>query len=184
MSCSVDTCDRDVYATGYCAAHYQRVRSFGDPQADRPLRPRTPSLGECTVEACERQARANGLCAAHNKRRREGGDLTTPIGPVGRKRRPGHKRLNKDGYVMVYVPNSPHAHTNGVAFEHRLVMAEHLGRTLHKDETVHHKNGKRDDNRIENLELWVGKHGAGARVEDQVEWALETLRRHKPEALV
>lgn len=62
-------------------------------------------------------------------------------------------------------------------------MERVLGRALHADETVHHINGARDDNRPENLELWVSRHPRGQRVADQIAWAEEILRAYAPDRL-
>jgi len=66
-------------------------------------------------------------------------------------------RYIKDGYVHLYLRKSdpfyPMVGSNGYVKEHRLVMAKHLVRLLHSGETVHHKNGIKNDNGIENLEL-------------------------------
>lgn len=66
----------------------------------------------------------------------------------------GGKWRHPDGYIGVAVPEGHHLRqAHGYAFEHQLVAEEMLGRRLHDDEVVHHRNGKRDDNRPGNLEV-------------------------------
>ena len=91
----------------------------------------------------------------------------------------GGRLETEHGYVLLLKKDHPNARKNGRIFEHVFVMSEHLGRPLDKGETVHHKNGIKNDNRIENLELWSGNHSNGQRVEDVMDWAFESLCKYK-----
>ena len=57
----------------------------------------------------------------------------------------------KEGYKLILMPEHPNAQSGNYVLEHRLVMEKHLGRYLERKELVHHINGIKDDNRLENL---------------------------------
>lgn len=72
----------------------------------------------------------------------------------------GHIKKRADGYNAVYFPSHPSSNQDGYVMEHVLVMEKAIGRILEDDEVVHHENGIRNDNRIENLKLMTFKEHA------------------------
>jgi hypothetical protein len=147
-------------------------RRDGDVGADRPLR----RAGPCEVADCDRRRYARGYCGAHYKRLVLTGDVR-PEDPI---RIVDGQGWENHGYWVVAASEDERSLSRGERelAQHRLVMARHLGRSLEIDEVVHHLNGDRRDNRIENLELWSTAHPRG-----HAHAGRGRLRPHHPGAL-
>ena len=93
-TCSIDECDKDVEARGWCRKHYGRWRRCGDPLTVKPNS--LPKHVGCSVDGCERKHASLGLCVAHYKRLRRWGDplIARPLAPPEER---FLARVNKDG---------------------------------------------------------------------------------------
>jgi len=195
--CIVKDCGRPEVAHGICRTHYSRWNRHGN--VDNPVQRRRSECSvpgcttlaaakgvchrhyrspkTCVIDGCNRPSNTKGVCAMHVYRKRRGIPDSKPA------RKPEYPDRIQNGYRLVWAPEEPGAQRSGYIPEHRLVMSRILHRPLFDDETVHHKNGIRDDNAPENLELWTHSHPYGQRVEDRVAHALFLLKRYRPDLL-
>jgi hypothetical protein len=169
--CSVAGCHNRVACRNWCSVHYQRWRNTGDPlKTAGPLQHRI-----CAAAGCSEGMFSSGYCQNHYYRFRKHGSATGGRSKPNRKRGEGTKT---NGYHFKTIM------VDGVYRQigtHRLVMEKKLGRKLRAGENVHHINGIRDDNRPENLELWVRTQPCGQRPPDLVAWAREIIEQYGEE---
>lgn len=164
--CIKENCEKKIHTRNYCQYHYQQAVKKGLIEVKKYRKAGT--FVKCSVKKCDKNSKAFGYCQGHYNRLRLTGNvqedkLLTPLYIP-------HKDAN--GYLVVKINNK-------TIKIHRQVMEEYLGRPLEKHETVHHKNGVRDDNRIENLELWSKSQPYGQRVEDKLAWAKEIIELYQ-----
>ena len=169
----------------------KRIRVYGISASNAIASPRTDkqwlpvTFGDQTAKTMDDFERLFGIrYLTYTARRRKGWsaeraiservkDRTSPI---------GFERVNVTGYVAEKVSDGdckkyPNAIKQGGAWalQHRIVWCRHNNRDLFDGENIHHLNGDRTDNRIENLELWSTSQPYGQRVADKLKWAREIL---------
>lgn len=161
--CMLEDCSNKVVARKMCDKHYRKWRRENKDIYVPLIRPKGTKPDQCIHESCKNPATAKKLCNTHYSVYRKYGNSY-----VRKQNEHGLGTLDEKGYKRISTPY-------GRMTEHRYVMMKHIGRKLYKHENVHHINGIRDDNRIENLELWSTKQPYGQRVEDKIAFCKEFL---------
>jgi len=164
-TCQEPGCAGFAVARDYCGTHYAALR-----------RARLLRGTDCTFGECNNVATSYGLCATHAAQR----DNYIPLRTIRRSGEWGIWTTNVKGYrIRRRTVNGKREQQ----FEHRVIIEQHLGRALEASEEIHHLNGNRADNRLENLEVWNTSQPKGQRPKDKVQYAREILRLYAPELL-
>lgn len=166
--CKVEGCPRSHFAKEYCEPHYRRYKKYGEP-GPATVRVKRYNGAICSVEDCFGSVVAKNLCERHYGRLKKHGHIDRT------RNSRGEGYVNRAGYRVIHVPRHVQAGRSGKALEHRVVMSDFVGRALLPTEQVHHRNGDKLDNSLQNLELWSTAQPAGQRVSEKAEFAKTIL---------
>lgn len=166
--CSIDGCGKNHVGHSYCKSHYRAFTKYGDPLiSKKKVAQRGTAL--CSVQGCNDDYFCLGLCSKHYQRQHRHGSLEDTRKKSAQSIDEIKWRKTAKGYLTGYLKSKS-------VLQHRIVWEQHHGRVLHPYENIHHINGIKDDNRIENLEVWVTAQPAGQRPEDLAAWVVENYR--------
>jgi len=150
MNCQITGCGKAAKARGLCNTHYERRRlGFDNWDSLDDLRVINKRLTICSVSECDTRVAdtESGLCGKHRYRQRRHGSTSDDA-----VRQRSGRRIGDNGYVYLFQPDHPLAMAHGYVAEHRAV-AFAAGLLDEPAMHVHHVNGDKTDNRLENLDV-------------------------------
>lgn len=137
-TCIIEGCEKNRYGNGYCRPHWYGNKQYGDPLAVREYL-KGGGTGKCSIEECHRLVRAKRFCTKHLDRFTKYG---SPY--ITKYATPGSGHINKRGYKIIRCDGK-------AGFEHKFIVEQKLGRSLTNNEDIHHLDGNKLNNHLNNL---------------------------------
>lgn len=144
-TCSVEGCFEPFKARGYCSRHTYQFYKYGKIISAEKMK---GLGGRCSVPGCERPRRSNGYCEPHNQQ-------FTKHGKIMNEQIAERNGVSiSNGYVLLLKKDNPMASKRGYVHRSHWVWEQNTGHIVTPPEVIHHRNGIKDDDRFENLEIF------------------------------